>query len=885
MSTDPAGFIEAMRTAGIDPGATSIIADGTVYRFRGPGDKPGRENCWYVLYEHGGAFGSWRLGINGKWRNGVARLTKQERDKLDEQIKAVQAKSEAERKNLQNAAALKAQKLWNVAASVSAADQHDYLARKHIEPHGVRRLGKALVIPVLNLESDEIVNLQFIDGSGNKRFLEHGRVAGCYCPLTDQSNQASHGIARWAIAEGFATSATVFEAMSLPTAVAFNAGNLIAVAKALRKKYRKAEIILCADDDRETAGNPGVTKALEAVRAVDGRLLIPRFADGGKGTDFNDLASEVGLENVRLQIIAAFDNGVPPNFKLTSEAVYFLREHKTKNGRTEIDEIPVCSRLEVIALTRAATGEEWGRLLRFPDPDGRLHEWAMPTAMLAGDGTEYRARLLQQGLRIWPSRDSRYGLHEYISQCRPIARARAVIRVGWHDDEFVLPDEVFGDTQLERTLYQSAAAVPHLFKIRGSLQDWQREIAAPCIGNSRLIFALSAAFAAALLCLSNDESGGFHFVGRSSLGKTTALRVAGSIWGGSEATSGYLHQWRATANGLEGIAALHCDTLLCLDELSEVNPREAGSIAYMLANGQGKARLRRDGSAQPCYLWRLLFLSSGEITLADKVREDDRQRATAGQQVRVLDIPADVGGGLGLFENIHGATNGQKFADELRTATGNYYGAAARAFLLEVVKQRGDIGNAVREHRDMFIEEYCPPGADGQVRRAATRFGLVAAAGELATALGITGWPKGAADWAAAVCFDAWLMYRGHVGPAEIEAGIDQVRRFFIEHGTSRFEDLDRSDKSRPVINRVGFCRKGLFYVYREPFRQEITRGHDWRALVEELGKRKLLRRDKNGNPMVSTTNPETGKSMRMYCFEADILGDEDTESQVEAAL
>src|SRR5262249_46805279 len=151
--------------------------------------------------------------------------------------------------------------------------------------------------------------------------------------------------------------------------------------------------------------------------------------------------------------------------------------------------------------------------------------------------------------------------------------------------------------------------------------------------------------------------------------------------------SGYLRQWRATANGLEGIAALHCDTLLCLDELSEVNPREAGNIAYMLANGQGKARARRDGSARPAFVWRVLFLSSGEITLVDKVREDDRQRATAGQQVRILDIPADAETSCGLFENIHGASNPQEFADRLRAATQDYYGGAARAFLSEIVRE------------------------------------------------------------------------------------------------------------------------------------------------------------------------------------------------------
>jgi putative DNA primase/helicase len=736
-----AEFIDAMRAAGVDPSAREIIPDGAIHRFRGPGDKPGRENCWYVLFEHGGAFGSWRLGISEKWHNGAAKLSKQERRKLDQQIKAAQTQAEAERKARQGAAAEKARRLLNLTVAISEPCEHDYLLYKHIQPHGVRRLHNLLVIP-LYAESGEIVNLQFISPGGEKRFLSDGRVAGCYYLLADETPRR---VARIAIAEGFATAASIDEATAFPVAAAFNAGNLLAVAKALREKYRDAEIVLCADDDRATEGNPGVTKAQGAARQVDARLAIPVFPAGIHGTDFNDLANEVGLDAVRRQILAAVDFGIPANFKLTKETLYLLREHEIK-GQIETEEIPICSRLEVVALTRDTNGSEWGRLLRFADPDGRVHEWAMPTEMLAGDGTEYRARLLEQGLSIWPTKDARYGLHGYISQCRPVARATAVTCVGWHQTVFVLPDAVFGDTQGERTLYQSAVAVAHAFNARGSLEEWRREVAALCIGNSRLLFAVSAAFAAALLYLTNDESGGFHYVGHSSLGKTTALRVAGSVWGGSPAQHGYLRQWRATANGLEGIAALHSDTLLCLDELSEVSPREAGNIAYMLANGQGKGRARRDGSARPAFVWRVVFLSSGELTLADKVREDDRQRATAGQQVRVLDIRADAEVGFGLFETIHGASNPQEFADRLRAATQNCYGTAARAFLFEIVKQPSGVADAIRKYRDDFIEQHCPPGVDGQVRRAATRFGLAAAAGELAIAFGITGWPEGAAD-------------------------------------------------------------------------------------------------------------------------------------------
>jgi putative DNA primase/helicase len=541
-------------------------------------------------------------------------------------------------------------------------------------------------------------------------------------------------------------------------AVAFNAGNLLPVAQALRKKYQDTDIVICADDDRRTDGNLGVTKAREAAAAIHAQLAIPGFPSEAGGTDFNDLAIEAGLDAVSQQILAVVDRGIPPNFKLTKDMLYLLRE-RTSKGQVKVEEIAICSRLEVLALTRNTTGGEWGRLLRFADQDRGIHEWAMPTEMLAGDGSEYRARLLEQGLTIWPSREAHYGLHEYISQCRPAGRARAVTRVGWHGNAFVLPDEVFGDTQGERTLYQSAIAIDHKLNQRGSLQDWQREIAIRCLSNSRLIFAVSAAFVPPLLYLTGDESGGFNYVGQSSLGKTTALRVAGSVWGGSQEPAGYLRQWRATSNGLEGIAALHSDTSLCLDELSEVSAREAGSAAYMLANGQGKGRMRPDISLRRAHAWRISFLSSGELTLADKVQEDDRKRATAGQQVRVLDIPSDAGSGLGLFENLHGSANGQEFADWLRASTQRYYGVPAREFLAEIVKDSARVADATRQSRDDFIRDVCPRDADGQVRRAATRFGLVAAAGELATALGVTGWERGSASWAAGVCFGAWLTH------------------------------------------------------------------------------------------------------------------------------
>ena len=122
----------------------------------------------------------------------------------------------------------------------------------------------------------------------------------------------------------------------------------------------------------------------------------------------------------------------------------------------------ICSPLTIVALVRDGAGSEWGRLLEWTDPDGRLHQWAMPMRLLAGDGTEYREHLLDDGLVIEPGRQARDGLHSYIAVCRPAVRARAVSRLGWHEKVFVLPDAVFGATPNgERVILQTSQPIEH----------------------------------------------------------------------------------------------------------------------------------------------------------------------------------------------------------------------------------------------------------------------------------------------------------------------------------------------------------------------------------------------------------------------------------------
>jgi uncharacterized protein (DUF927 family) len=141
------------------------------------------------------------------------------------------------------------------------------------------------------------------------------------------------------------------------------------------------------------------------------------------------------------------------------------------------------------------------------------------------------------------------------------------------------------------------------------------------------VFSISLAFAGSLAHLAGVDSGGFHLRGNSASGKTVSQMAASSVWGHPKT---YKRSWRTTANGLEGLALLHNDGTLILDEIKECLPGEIGDVAYMLANGQGKCRANRNGAARQSATWRLLFLSSGELGLVEMMAGREAYRCGAG---------------------------------------------------------------------------------------------------------------------------------------------------------------------------------------------------------------------------------------------------------------
>ncbi|PPU10256.1 DUF927 domain-containing protein [Xanthomonas arboricola] len=599
-----------------------------------------------------------------------------------------------------------------------------------------------------------------------------------------------------------------------------------------------------------------------------------------KSVDFNDAAKAVGKKAVRSSIEAAVRKGsgtskartdtaagAKPHYRLSDAGVFYVGVNE--DGEQAEPQF-ICSPLKVEAKTRNSQSEEWGRLLSWTDADGHRHQWAAPAEMLVGDPREFVRQLAAGGVEMSAHRSTMQRLLAYIIQERIDARARNVAVPGWHDSSYVLPSgESYGAGE-ELLVYQHSGGLQHHYAAVGTLDDWKREVAARCAGNSRLVLAVATMFAGPLLRFTGATGGGFHIVGGSSSGKTTALRVAASVVGPPE----YAREWRSTANGLEGVAVLHNDATLILDELAQIDPKQAGDAAYLLANGNGKSRANRAGDARAAARWRIMILSAGEVGLAQHMAEAGKQ-ARAGQAVRLADVPAEAEAGHGVFERLHDASDGAALSALLKDASARSYGSAWPLWMEYLTRlDSPKLTAQLREATDRFLATHVPDNASGEVRRVAERFAIVAFAGELASTCRhqLTGWQKGEATKGVATCFQAWLQRRGGSGSADTDALMSRIRAFFEAHGESRLERFRAAD-GLPVRERAGFRRfdeVGVteYMVLPEAFRRELCAGHDARQAARELIAAGWIKPAVDGKPSQVVRVPGMG-AVRLYIFDS----------------
>jgi putative DNA primase/helicase len=528
----------------------------------------------------------------------------------------------------------------------------------------------------------------------------------------------------------------------------------------------------------------------------------------------------------------------------------------------------IAASFEILGACRDPQGRGWGKYLRWHDGDGRAHVQHVTDAALQGDPSTLCASLVDGGLPI--NRAQQRAFANYLSGVRVMGRVTIVLRTGWHDvggqSIFVLPGATIGSPRGSETVILDGAAHGP-YEARGSLKDWQAGVGTLAGGHFLPVLAISAALAGPLLHLAGQEGGGVHFHGQSSRGKTTLLQAAASVWGRG-GSPGYVRAWRATANGLEGAAASATDTVLILDEFGQVDGREAGAVLYSLSNGGGKVRAARDGAMREPKSWRVIVLSTGEITVDSKLAEDRARKPRAGQLVRMLDIPADRG--FGVFDHAGADGDAGKLAKAFKQAALLAYGVAGPEFVERLIDEHVT-GEDVRGLVGEFVSAHVPAGVDGQVDRAAHRIGLIAAAGELAISFGVTPWREGEA-MAAAWALEQWISQRGGTEPAEARQAVEQVRRFIEAHGEYRFEPLDNGG-ARDVPNRAGWRKdEGAdreWLIPPETWRAEICAGLDPKAVARTLSEAGILRRSDDGFQQVRKIR---GKSTRVFVIGAAII-------------
>ncbi len=732
----------------------------------------------------------------------------------------------------------------------------------------------SLLLPVTDTDAT-MTGIQIIDADG-KALLKDSKVAGRFIAAGDWPQDPP---AKIIISEGYATALTVGLLSEGWSLAALSKDNMKNVAVAVRSRWPDAQIILAGDNDfADGKPNKGRESAVKAALAVNGWVTLP---PGRFKADWDDHRRDFGIQRSREAFAEEMMNPadtqtrLPHGFRLTKDYLWYDRPVSDEADSGQVRQVKICSPLRVSAISCDADGGKFGRLLEWDDSNGQRHEWAMPMTVLAGSGQELREVLLENGLHFISVNGAARGyLMEYISTCRPVRKVTCVDKTGWHGGAYVLQDDVIG-SDAGSVILQSASSSRNDFRVSGSGAEWKEHIGRYCAGNSRLVFCVSLAFAAPLLGMLGMGGGGYHLKGESTDGKTTTMKAAASVCGGHD----YWKTWRATGNALEGIALRRNDAVLMLDEISEVDGREASRIAYMLGNGQGKARGRVDGSVRDPVTWSLLYLSTGEVSIMEHAADAGEKRTSAGVGVRMVQIPSNTGK-HGAFEELHGFENGKAFAEYLEQASRQYHGAPFREWIKWLTGDLLGITGRAKSMKKEYERTLMPDGSGNQVGRIVDRFALLAVAGELATEAGLTGWKPGEAYNAARACLGAWLKDRGHAANQEDMDALERVRRFITANQYTRFADW-HDEKNRPA-NMVGFRRvdksgnggesSTLFYILPSGWKEICGTADTAKTaqLCNEAGW--IDGGTENGRLQKKVRLPEIG-SKWVYVFRDEVIG------------
>lgn len=659
-------------------------------------------------------------------------------------------------------------------------------------------------------------------------------------------------------------------------------GALLPSLKLLAVPDRNVTIAFDRDSKRtaKDAAYKAITKLTKLLLAEKCEVFEAKWDGEKQGKGIDDLIAKCGTATFHKIIGGAFqikpsatddkaskeENKNKPsiNFFVTSleKGLQVIISEETATKEAVL--APVGNHIEAIAYVENIDTTGAGILLEFQTQRKQIRRFTVPRTTLVGDGLEALKFLADRGYHY--IRSQKILLLDYLFKLGSETERVYEIsdKTGWVKGSFLTPSKTYGDPDLR---FREPEPDNIFTEIKGTLAGWKSDVAAKCAGNSRLIFSLGTVFAAPLLEPAQIESGGFHLVGTTSIGKTTALYVAASVTGLKNVPN-----WRSTSNALEGKAAEFNHMLLPLDELNQADPQTVGASAYMLGNGQGKARMTKTLTNTKPKTWELLFLSTGEFSMTDYLKQS-KITVKGGMEARMPSIPADVGKGYGAFENIHGYNLAKSFVDALETSVRGHQGTALDEYLTRLVESRQVEGfdKELRERVHSIASSLSQQFNDTAIGRVAVRFALVQVGLELAHGYNLLPFPIKQCEWSVKLMFDTWVNSRGGAGSIEIKEACKRIEYLFVSNQHSD-RIADPKDPNRIVRNLLAYkvgdtVTDDLEYcVPTAVFDKEFADGVEKNQLIGEiLGRGWLKPSTQDGRKTVQRRID--GKRVWVYAF------------------
>jgi hypothetical protein len=402
----------------------------------------------------------------------------------------------------------------------------------------------------------------------------------------------------------------------------------------------------------------------------------------------------------------------------------FIVRHNGLAVETNNGMVPITTNfVNVKAVGCDGSSDRWSLVLEWKTPNDQLRVKVFPATRIMNDWSNLVAELTDQGLVVPPACQNQFRNYLSLSITTPaISHVRLISKIGFFPLEPENPDGAFGfmlpkgpilppDANITPVLFMPPISSPthEAYGESGTLDAW-KEALAPASGNALWVFDLCLGFTSVMLEVIGAENFCFHTWGETSGGKSTGGQIMASVFGCAANSQQSLkpslfQNWTATANGIETLAVAHSGGGLFLDEIGAL-PQGASLNIYALLQGRMKARMNEFGGMRDQHNWRILLLSTGEISVQQRIEQEGPRKVMGGERIRAIDIPVDEL----PPDNKLTREDGELLANHLRKFLGENYGTAGMAFiegLMTTFKTFADMREELNLRVNSALDELC----------------------------------------------------------------------------------------------------------------------------------------------------------------------------------